>query len=682
MAMADASVAPLADASVAPLADTDTDTDSSEPDTSSSSAPDLAFADETAPRTPYCCCGCCGCCRTCGDCCWAHCLRPARPWTRTQSVGSFVLGLLACVWCSLRIQDLNRNRAIDINPTSGAAAEIVCVAAALLTVVYMALVAAVAKRCVCGGDEAPATVREALSIHSVPYQLALGVCGMIYLWVWITRMHGTKIVDVRHCDRVQPSGSIEEVIRLQHPTSINWTAVDKCDLGPVLKPPDPAAVSTSGEPAARPPGPTWFTVANDDRLLSWREHLVDQAMTLVFFTHLVVHGTLHWLDGWRGDTAFSWFAPLTNPLTCVDILVVGSVLLATTTDDNVRDAYSMGGALRVFLLFHPLFCIEWYLRRRKEKKKYGRISHAIAIFVAVLKLLFVCFLGAALMYMSEQPCEVVLDDYRNRNGTCDVNFRTFGHVVYFTFVTLSTVGYGDMSPQTPLGRTLVVFVILFGISYLPGAIADILHMGQNAKDEEATKEKRRGGSPHHHTHKKRKVAGQNEETKTTTLQRILDDLQALKERDDLLLQTIARQQSSAAASAAGRQVGFFQHGGTLDARGSNTNSAVLTGGGSGDALAKTASRDMMRMFIERRSLISKEKVGGGAGEEAEEAEAGEKQERKMTGQLFHAACARLEEAHGGDKIAQCAALLGLEVGGGARGLVEHVLGLAVTEEAV
>lgn len=580
-----------------------------------------------------------------GGACWVHCLRPARPWTRAQTVVSFVLGASVCAWGSARLHVLNRERARDIDPDSGASAEIVCVVAFLLTVVYMSIVAVVSKRCHSNVAGPPLTVRETLSIHSVPYQLALGACGMIYMWVWITRMHGTKIVDIRHCNRGQTFRDIDEVIRLQHPTIINWTAVDNCDIGTILKPHELRAMDQSG---IKPPRPTWFTVSNVDRLLSWREHLIDQAMTLVFFTHLVVHGMLHWLDGWYGETAFSWIAPFTNPLTVIDMLVVGSVLFATSTENNIRDAYSIGGTLRVFLLFHPLFCIQWYLQQRKKRKEYGRISHGIAISLAVLKLLFVCFLGAMLMYMSEQPCEVVLDDYRNRNGTCDLQFRTFGHVVYFTFVTLSTVGYGDMSPQTPLGRILVVFVILFGISYLPSAIADILHMGQKVEEAE-----------------NKNTSSENEESSTTALQRVLDDLRReLKKRDELLLQSLAIQQLE-------RQVGFFQHAGTLGARGnkpgihsSSSNTSSSSGAEDSDhVLAKAALQDMAHMFAERRTQLS--------GEEENKEQKGE-----MSGHLFNASCARLRRMHGDEKIAQCMALLGLEEqGAGVAVFVDHVLGL-------
>jgi hypothetical protein len=45
--------------------------------------------------------------------------------------------------------------------------------------------------------------------------------------------------------------------------------------------------------------------------------------------------------------------------------------------------------------------------------------------------------------------------------------------VYFSFVTLTTVGYGDRFPVTPLGRTTAVALMFAGIGVI-GALASIL----------------------------------------------------------------------------------------------------------------------------------------------------------------------------------------------------------------
>ncbi|HTE22432.1 MAG TPA: potassium channel family protein [Candidatus Limnocylindria bacterium] len=45
--------------------------------------------------------------------------------------------------------------------------------------------------------------------------------------------------------------------------------------------------------------------------------------------------------------------------------------------------------------------------------------------------------------------------------------------LYFSVVTLTTVGYGDFAPQTDLGKSFTVFYLLLGIGVLLALIAVI-----------------------------------------------------------------------------------------------------------------------------------------------------------------------------------------------------------------
>jgi hypothetical protein len=66
--------------------------------------------------------------------------------------------------------------------------------------------------------------------------------------------------------------------------------------------------------------------------------------------------------------------------------------------------------------------------------------------------------------------------------------------VYFSFVTLATVGYGDLTPQGGLGRALAVTEALLGQVYLITAVAALVgNLGRTrsprrAKDGEALEE--------------------------------------------------------------------------------------------------------------------------------------------------------------------------------------------------
>ena len=45
--------------------------------------------------------------------------------------------------------------------------------------------------------------------------------------------------------------------------------------------------------------------------------------------------------------------------------------------------------------------------------------------------------------------------------------------LYFTIITISTVGYGDIHPVTPVGMIFTIFLVLAGISTFLGAVTAI-----------------------------------------------------------------------------------------------------------------------------------------------------------------------------------------------------------------
>ncbi|MEB8345677.1 ion transporter [Flavobacteriaceae bacterium KMM 6898] len=79
------------------------------------------------------------------------------------------------------------------------------------------------------------------------------------------------------------------------------------------------------------------------------------------------------------------------------------------------------------------------------------------ILVFVFFIVIVSVLLGTVMYIIEGP----------QHG-----FNSIPHSVYWTIVTLTTVGYGDISPQTPLGQFLasLIMIIGYGIIAVPTGI--------------------------------------------------------------------------------------------------------------------------------------------------------------------------------------------------------------------
>ncbi len=88
----------------------------------------------------------------------------------------------------------------------------------------------------------------------------------------------------------------------------------------------------------------------------------------------------------------------------------------------------------------------------------------IAVFLAFVAIVVV-IVGSA-MHLIEGP---------------ERGFTSIPQSMYWAVVTMTTVGYGDMSPQTPLGKTLAVVIMIMGYSMIivPTGIvsAELAHVG-------------------------------------------------------------------------------------------------------------------------------------------------------------------------------------------------------------
>ena len=85
-----------------------------------------------------------------------------------------------------------------------------------------------------------------------------------------------------------------------------------------------------------------------------------------------------------------------------------------------------------------------------------------AIFTQILFTLFaIIFVYSGLIYQVEHPVNPEV-------------FTTFVDAMYFAIVTMTTVGFGDVTPVSEMGRLLTVLMILTGIALIPWQIGDLI----------------------------------------------------------------------------------------------------------------------------------------------------------------------------------------------------------------
>ena len=100
---------------------------------------------------------------------------------------------------------------------------------------------------------------------------------------------------------------------------------------------------------------------------------------------------------------------------------------------------------RIFKLFS--FINEGYVLMRSIQKSLTKI----AVYFLFVLILDICL--GTLMFMVE-------------NGQPDTQFTDLATSVYWAIVTMTTVGYGDITPVTAIGRLLSAFVMLLGYTII------------------------------------------------------------------------------------------------------------------------------------------------------------------------------------------------------------------------
>ena len=264
---------------------------------------------------------------------------------------------------------------------------------------------------------------------SLPYQLWITIVYSRSCNVWTETI--TKQQILHACSHILTLGA---------PKNINWTCVERCDGTQINEMRDlPFITNDATFINASSDCSPWFE--DDIPALVWT-----MSWECCIFGALLVH-------------AFTIFARKEkHPLDFIDMISCCATSWIAFVPQTYYSIYNMGGVFRFLGLMHAIVPFE---HKIKTKKIMGLIM--------VLKCIFVALMGTAVMFVAEKPCHALQDD-------CDDGFQHFGNTLYFVFVTLSTVGFGDMAPKTVAGKIGIVFIIMASISYLPNIISDVLEM--------------------------------------------------------------------------------------------------------------------------------------------------------------------------------------------------------------
>ena len=123
---------------------------------------------------------------------------------------------------------------------------------------------------------------------------------------------------------------------------------------------------------------------------------------------------------------------------------------------------------RVFRLLR-IFRLVRFLETREFFFGTIRQIHLYILRVA-FTLLAIPFVAAGLIYRIEQQAN-------------PEHFGTFFDAFYFSVVTLTTVGFGDMVPRTEAGRAVTILMIAAGIIFIPWQVKNLIAYFLSAREK-------------------------------------------------------------------------------------------------------------------------------------------------------------------------------------------------------
>ena len=189
----------------------------------------------------------------------------------------------------------------------------------------------------------------------------------------------------------------------------------------------------------------------------------------------MVDYVLRWMTCDLRSDKPKWKAFLLYPITPMAILDFLSILPTFTLLDpafKLTKAIRLLKIVRFTKIVNYIGPLEIFITVIKKQWK--------PLLAVVLVALFDILITAILMFQSEQEIDPVTGEYI---------FKTFHDAFYWAAITLTTVGYGDFSPVSDVGKTLSIISSLLGIGIIamPSSIITAGYMqelNRRLKEEE------------------------------------------------------------------------------------------------------------------------------------------------------------------------------------------------------
>ncbi|MBU1623252.1 MAG: potassium channel family protein, partial [Nanoarchaeota archaeon] len=127
-------------------------------------------------------------------------------------------------------------------------------------------------------------------------------------------------------------------------------------------------------------------------------------------------------------------------------------------------AFNLGffRSLRILRLFRMMRVLRFQRIFKSKDTMFGKLSDSQLIIIRIIITIFtIILISSGLIWTVE-------------NKVNPDQIGTIWDAMYFAIVTMATVGYGDVTPLSPLGKIITIMMILSGLALIPWQLGKLI----------------------------------------------------------------------------------------------------------------------------------------------------------------------------------------------------------------